>query len=72
MVLWPLLAALLVSPSVELERSCTGCHKLDVVRRQRLERWEWSRELDKMTAMGAKIGNRKALLNYLAKNFGNK
>jgi hypothetical protein len=25
-----------------------------------------------MTAMGAKIGNRKALLNYLAKNFGNK
>jgi hypothetical protein len=71
MLLWPVLALLAVTPAAELERSCTPCHKLDVVRRQRLERWEWSRELDKMTAMGAKVRNRKALLDYLVKNYGN-
>jgi len=54
-----------------LERSCTGCHRLDVVKAQQLTRWEWSRELDKMTSMGAKIERRKPLLDYLTKNFGN-
>jgi hypothetical protein len=68
---WPLWFMLLASPTTELQRSCTSCHKLDVVRRQRLTRREWSRELDKMTAMGAKIQDRKALLDYLAKHFGN-
>jgi hypothetical protein len=56
----------------QLEHSCTGCHRLDVVKAQRLSRWEWSRELDKMTTMGAKIQDRKALLDYLFKNFGNR
>jgi hypothetical protein len=55
----------------QLQRSCTACHRLDVVKSQKLSRWEWSRELDKMTSMGAKIERRKALLDYLARNFGN-
>jgi hypothetical protein len=53
-----------------MKRACTSCHPLDVVRAQRLERWEWSRELDKMSAMGAKIRRRRELLNYLAKTYG--
>jgi hypothetical protein len=69
---WPLWVLTFVSPEVQLQRSCSSCHKLDVVRAQHLTRWEWSRELDKMTAMGAKIEHRKQLLEYLARNFGNK
>jgi hypothetical protein len=69
---WPLWLFMFAGPEAQLERSCSGCHKLDVVRAQHLSRWEWSRELDKMTRMGAKIDDRKRLLNYLARNFGNK
>jgi hypothetical protein len=72
MLSWPFLVLFLASPQVQLQRSCTGCHRLDVVTAQHLSRWEWSRELDKMTSMGAKIERRKALLDYLARNFGNK
>lgn len=69
---WPLLFILFANPAAQLERSCTGCHQVDVIQRQRLARWEWSRELDKMAIMGAQIGDRKEMLDYLAKNFGNR
>jgi hypothetical protein len=72
MVIWFMLAWSGMSGERQLERSCTACHRLDVVKAQRHSRWEWSRELDKMTAMGAKIENRKALLDYLTKNFGDR
>jgi hypothetical protein len=71
MSIWMMLAWFAASGEQQLQRSCTGCHRLDVVKAQRLTRWEWSRELDKMTSMGAKIEQRKALLNYLVRNFGN-
>lgn len=67
----PLLAfALTISPAKDLRRSCTRCHGLEVVRAQHLSREEWQEELNKMTAMGAKIGNRAALLDYLSKKYG--
>ena len=56
----------------QLQRDCAGCHRVDVVKAQHLSRWEWSRELDKMSSMGAKIEKRKALLDYLTRNFGNR
>jgi hypothetical protein len=70
MLIWVMVAWFGASGEQQLQRSCTACHRLDVVQAQRLERWEWSRELDKMTSMGAKIQNRKALLDYLTRQFG--
>ena len=58
------------SGAAQLKRSCTRCHRLQVVHAQRLSREEWDRELDKMTSMGAKIGDRPALLDYLEKHYG--
>ena len=69
---WWMAMWLAVGGEQQLERSCTACHRLDVVKAQRLSRWEWSRELDKMQSMGAKIQERKTLLDYLYKNFGNR
>jgi len=69
-MIWLMAAWLAASGEQEMQRSCTACHRLDVIKRQQLTRWEWSRELDKMTNMGAKIQNRKALLNYLVKHYG--
>jgi hypothetical protein len=72
MVIWFLAAWFAAGGEAQLQRSCTACHRLDVVKAQQLSRWEWSRELDKMTRMGAKIQNRNALLDYLSRNFGNR
>ena len=58
------------SPEAQLKRSCTRCHGLNVIQAQRLSREEWDRELDKMIAMGAKIGDRKEMVEYLAKKYG--
>jgi len=71
MYLWFVLALFVSDGEKQLQRSCTECHRADVVKAQHLSKWEWSRELDKMTAMGAKIQKRKALLDYLTRNFGN-
>lgn len=59
-------------PEARLTQSCTRCHGLAVVRAQRLTRSEWSQELDKMAAMGAKVEPRKPLLDYLVKKYGPK
>jgi mono/diheme cytochrome c family protein len=72
MIIWWVTAWLAASGEQQLQQSCTACHRLDVVKAQRLSRWEWSRELDKMESMGAKIQERKKLLDYLYKNFGNR
>ncbi|MCU1259373.1 MAG: hypothetical protein JWO80_2258 [Bryobacterales bacterium] len=55
---------------VLLQRSCTACHSLDAIQARRLSREDWSLELDKMISMGAKVRNRKALLDYLAATYG--
>ena len=62
--------AVAATPASELKRTCVRCHNLDVIRAQRLSREEWATELDKMAAMGAKIKDRAALLNYLARRYG--
>ncbi|MDQ6676873.1 MAG: hypothetical protein M3Z09_06210 [Acidobacteriota bacterium] len=55
----------------QLQKSCTACHPLAPIHAARLSRAEWSRELDKMAALGAKVPNRKALLDYLTARYGN-
>jgi hypothetical protein len=69
-LLLPLCAATVPTPEDRLTQACTKCHGLGVIRAQRLTRAEWSRELDKMAAMGAKVTPRKPLLDYLAKKYG--
>ncbi len=53
-----------------LAASCGTCHPLDPVRAARLSRAGWGREVEKMEAMGAKVKNRKLLLDYLAATYG--
>lgn len=53
-----------------LEAMCGTCHPLDPVRAARLSPADWTRELDKMEAMGAKIPHRKVLLDYLTTHYG--
>jgi mono/diheme cytochrome c family protein len=54
----------------EEARACVPCHSLRLVHSQRLSRAAWSRELDKMAGWGTVIGDREALLEYLAANYG--
>jgi mono/diheme cytochrome c family protein len=54
----------------EEQRSCLPCHSLRLVHSNRLSRAAWTRELDKMTGWGTKIGDREALLQYLVANYG--
>ncbi|HUS08019.1 MAG TPA: hypothetical protein VMZ52_17085 [Bryobacteraceae bacterium] len=62
--------AVAITPALDLKRSCTRCHSLAVVRAQHLSREEWQQEVNKMTAMGAKVQNRESLLDYLARKYG--
>ena len=68
MVAFFLLAATL-TPQQEVQRQCSRCHPLAVVRRQRLSTEEWDMELRKMEKLGAKLKNRAAVLEYLAAKF---
>lgn len=54
----------------EVLRSCQRCHSLETVAAQHLSREEWGDELRKMTAMGARIRNRDAVLDFLAQKYG--
>ena len=68
-----ILLVLLGSPApnrVDLRKTCTRCHPLDVVRAQKLSREEWDDELRKMESMGAVVKNRESLLDYLARTYG--
>jgi hypothetical protein len=58
------------NPALEIKRNCTRCHNTDVIRAQHLSRQEWDVELKKMESMGAKVDNRKALLDYLTRRYG--
>jgi hypothetical protein len=53
----------------EEQRACVPCHSLRLVESQRLSAAAWGKELDKMERWGAPIGNRQALLDYLAREY---
>lgn len=52
--------------------ACTQCHAPARITEQHLSRAEWSAELEKMEGLGAVIpeADRKAILDYLVRNFG--
>ena len=54
----------------DLERACATCHPMDPIRAARLSRTDWGLELDKMQVIGARIKNRKVLLDYLTAHYG--
>ena len=54
----------------EVLRTCQRCHSLETVAAQHLSREEWGDELRKMAAMGARIRNRDAVLDFLAQKYG--
>ena len=51
---------------------CTACHNTDSIRKQRLERDQWSEKMDDMIERGAKGSDEElsAVLDYLTQNFG--
>jgi hypothetical protein len=57
-----------------LERICTKCHKLEGTLSQRNSKERWSAIVDDMVARGAEATDAEIdrLLDYLAKNYGNK
>jgi hypothetical protein len=69
-------SALCADPAVvargrkEEARSCVPCHSLRLIHSQRLARATWNKELDKMAGWGTVIGDRDALLEYLAATYG--
>ncbi len=56
----------------KVKAACTQCHNAARITDQHFSREEWSKQLDKMVALGAEVADtdRPALLNYLTKNFG--
>jgi len=51
---------------------CLACHSLNNIRRQRMDRDEWSSEVSDMVDRGAKAteGQVAAIVDYLTANFG--
>ena len=58
--------------NAKVKASCTQCHAPDRITEQHLSREEWAAELEKMEGLGAVIpeADHKAILDYLARNFG--
>lgn len=56
----------------KVKAACTQCHAPARITEQHLSRGKWSAELEKMEGLGAVIpeGERKAILDYLVRNFG--
>ncbi|AGY60402.1 hypothetical protein [Gloeobacter kilaueensis] len=60
-------------PGRELvQTTCNGCHNLDLVRQQHLDRAAWERNLNLMVENGAGIEpqDREVILTYLVAHFG--
>jgi hypothetical protein len=68
-VLELLLFAATITPQQEVQRQCSRCHSLGVVRKQRLSREEWDDEVRKMEKLGAALKNREAVIAYLASKY---
>ncbi|MGB7334093.1 MAG: hypothetical protein WBD25_22120 [Terriglobales bacterium] len=56
----------------KVKAACTHCHNTSRITEQHLTRDQWTTELQKMEGLGAIIpdADRKAILNYLTRNFG--
>ena len=53
------------------QTACVACHSLRIVQSQRLSPAAWTKEVDKMIGWGAVVGDRQALIDYLAGEYSN-
>lgn len=64
-----------MSPEAEkalVERTCAGCHSIDVVTSQRMSAKEWNNVVQTMVGRGAQASDAeaKSIVDYLAKTYG--
>jgi cytochrome c5 len=64
-----------MSPEAEkalMERTCAGCHSIDVVTSQRMSAKEWNSVVQTMVGRGAQATDAevKSIVDYLAKTYG--
>jgi len=54
------------------EAACLTCHEARIIVQQRLSQAAWTKEVDKMTKLGAEVDpkDRDALIEYLSANLG--
>jgi DMSO/TMAO reductase YedYZ molybdopterin-dependent catalytic subunit len=58
------------APAV-FKQTCLGCHGVEGIEQQRLNRTQWEREVEKMQRWGARVTpeNKEALVDYLANRY---
>lgn len=60
-------------PVVEkVQTTCTECHDANIIIQQRLDKKQWTKEVDKMTKWGALVdaADRDGFIEYLSTHFG--
>jgi mono/diheme cytochrome c family protein len=64
-----------VEPTQEMpavfKQTCLGCHGVEGIEQQRLNRTQWEREVEKMQRWGARVtpDNKETLVDYLSKRY---
>ena len=58
------------APAV-FKQTCLGCHGVEGIEQQRLNRTQWEREVEKMQRWGARVtpDNKETLVDYLSKRY---
>jgi mono/diheme cytochrome c family protein len=53
------------------KQTCLGCHGVEGIEQQRLNRTQWEREVEKMQRWGARVtpDNKETLVDYLSKRY---
>ncbi len=56
----------------KVQTTCTECHDANIIVQQRLDKKQWTKEVDKMTKWGALVdpADRDGFIEYLSTHFG--
>ncbi len=56
----------------KVQTTCTECHDASIIVQQRLDKKQWTKEVDKMTKWGALVDptDRDGFVEYLSTHFG--
>ena len=60
-----------VEAPAAFKQTCLGCHGVEAIEQQRLNRTQWEREIEKMQRWGANVTpeNKDLLVDYLANRY---
>ena len=60
-----------VEAPAAFKQTCLGCHGVEAIEQQRLNRTQWEREIEKMQRWGANVTpeNKESLVDYLANRY---